>query len=98
MGDEKTRAVAVSDDIDPIMSASSSMMPSGLKSARAGRSFGLRSERSHAFSNTRCLIDLTTEGLALSNSIVLAEFEQVARRNAAGRTMEKIAVDDGAEF
>jgi hypothetical protein len=56
--------------LNPIMSASSSPMPSGWKSEIVGRGFGLRSTRSHAFKRTRCLMDLTTEGLALTNSIL----------------------------
>jgi len=51
------------------MSGSSSAMPSGRKSAIAGKERGSRSARSHAFNSTRCLIDFTTEGLVLSNSI-----------------------------
>jgi hypothetical protein len=52
-----------------IMSANSSLMRSGLKPAMTGRGCGLRSARSQVLSRSRCLIDLTTEGLALSNFI-----------------------------
>src|SRR6185437_12544437 len=81
------------------MSGSSSAMPSGRKSAIAGREWGLRSARSHASNNTRCLIDFTTEGLALSNSIFgLAEFNQIAGGNPSGRAVEKVAINHGAKF
>src|SRR5258708_37083988 len=80
------------------MSAGSSAAPSGWKSEMTGRVCGLRGVRSHAFRRTRCLIDLTTEGSALQNSIELAEFDDVARRDAAGCAMKEVAIDDGAKF
>src|SRR5216684_8117331 len=65
----------------------------------AGRAWRWPSARSHALSRSRCLTDLTTEGLALVNSIrMLAEFDHVAGRNTAGCAMEKIAIDHGAKL
>src|SRR5258708_27042567 len=81
---------------NPIMSASSSPKRFGWKSPMRGRDWCLAA-RSHAFRSSRCLIDLTTEGSALQNSIDLVEFEHVAGRNAAGCAMKKIAIDDGAK-
>src|SRR5687768_11973211 len=80
------------------MSASSLPTRLGWKSSIRGSGRCLVAARSHAFRSSRCLIDLTTEGSALANSIALAEFEHVAGRNAAGRAMEKVAVDDGTKL
>src|SRR5215207_7861563 len=80
------------------MSASSSPTRLGWKSSTRGRGGCLSAARSHAFRNSRCLIDLTTEGSALSNCIGLAEFQDVAGGNTAGRTVNEIAVDDGAKL
>src|ERR1700731_4021605 len=44
-------------------------------------------------------IDLTTEGLALSNCIgELVEFDDVAGRNAARCAVEEVAIDNGAQL
>src|SRR6476659_5886153 len=80
------------------MSVNSSETRLGWKSSTSGSGRCLAAARSHAFRNSRCLIDLTTEGSALSNSIGLAEFQYVAGRNAPGRAMKQIAVDDGAKL
>src|SRR5436190_4808088 len=80
------------------MSVSSSPMRLGWKSSTRGSGRCLAAARSHAFRNSRCLIDLTTEGSALSNCIGLAEFQNVAGRNTAGRAMEQFAVDNAAKF
>lgn len=53
----------------PIMSARSSVLPSVWKSHSKGRVSGMRSARNQAFSSTRCVIDLITDGSALANGI-----------------------------
>src|SRR5262245_23396301 len=80
------------------MSGSSSAMPSGLKSSNPGNRCGLRSARNQLLSSTRCLIERTTDGLALANCMLLAEFDDVARRDAARRAVIEIAVDDRPQF
>ena len=100
LGDDETRVVAVALDVKPIMSASSSAIAVRLEIEQRGQGLrALRSARSQAFSSSRCLIDLTTEGSALWNSIAAsAEFEQVAGLDAAGRAVEQVAVDHGAQL
>src|SRR5580704_16707926 len=84
---------------NPIISDNSSAMSSGRYSPIAGRPWRLPSARSHALSSWRCLMDRTTEGLALSNSIRnLTELDDVAGRNTAGRAMKQVAVDHRAQF
>src|SRR6267154_2146310 len=83
---------------NPIMSASSSPKRCGWKSSMRGRGRCFAAARSHRFKSSRCLIDLTTDGSALSNCIGLAEFEHVTGRNAAGSAVNEVAVDDGAKF
>src|ERR1700730_12536089 len=82
------------------MSASSSAMRSGRYAPRVGRRRCLPSARSHALKRSRCLTDRITEGLALAKSISQrsAEFDDVTGRNAAGRAVKKIAIDNGAKL
>src|SRR5436190_3254252 len=83
----------------PIMSGNSLAISPGSKSASRGNGWCRRAARNHAFRSTRCVIERTTEGLALVNSMAgLTEFDQIAARDAARRAVEQIAVDDGAQL
>src|SRR3954469_18728814 len=82
----------------PIMSGSSLAISPGSKSASSGSGWCRRAARSHAFTSTRCVIERTTEALALVNSKALTEFDHVTARDAARRAVKQVAVDDGAQF
>src|SRR5690348_16841468 len=58
----------------------------------------MRRARSQPFSSTRCRIDRITEGSALEYSMTSIELDDVAGLDAAGLTVEKILVDDAAQF
>ena len=71
LGEDQTRRHRFSSPSDHTFSTE--MQAWKLSTRGSGRC--LVAARNHAFRNSRCLIDLITEGSALTNSIALVEFE-----------------------